>query len=38
VEEGSINHNPAVDRDLKGPVILLHEESIAPALTMICFY
>jgi hypothetical protein len=29
-EEGCINHDPAVDGDLKGTVVLLHEEGIAP--------
>ena len=36
MEEGRINHDPAVDEDLEGAAILLHEEGIAPALTMVC--
>jgi hypothetical protein len=36
VEEGRINHDPAVDGDLKGAVVLLHEEGIAPALKIVC--
>ena len=38
MEEGRINHNPAVDENLKGAAILPHEEGIAPTLTMICSY
>jgi hypothetical protein len=38
VEEGRINYDSAVDGDLKGAIVLLYEEGIAPVLTMVCFY
>jgi hypothetical protein len=38
MEEGRINHDPAVDGDLKEAVVLLYKEGIAPALTMVCSY
>jgi hypothetical protein len=35
-EEGCINHDLAVDGDLKGAVVLLHKEGIALALAIVC--
>jgi hypothetical protein len=38
VEEGRINHNPAIDGNLKGAAILSYEEGITPALIIMCSY
>jgi hypothetical protein len=38
VEEGRINHDSAVDGNLKEAAILLYKEGIAPALTIMCSY